>query len=126
MKILSTQFVRHIQSLFFQTSLRRYARLATSVYPELETLHPYEQTAIIGLVYNRGTSFTGDRRKEMLQLVQAIKDDNDQLMATLIRNMKRLWSEEQRGLRIRRDKEAFYISLVDGPIPEEDKLTFEG
>jgi hypothetical protein len=111
--------------LFYYTSIKRYARMAANCYDELETLHPYEQTAIVGLVYNRGVSLKGDRRKEMVQLVHAIKEDDDKLMATLIRNMKRLWGEDQRGLRIRREKEAYYIEMVDTPIPDIDKLQIE-
>lgn len=108
--------------LFYKKTLKKYARAAASIYPELETLHPFEQTAIVGLVYNRGTDLKGSRRVEMLQLVQTIKDDNDARMAGLIRHMKRLWDSKQKGLLLRRELEAWYIEQVDTPIPEEDKL----
>lgn len=111
--------------LFYATSLRRYAKMAADIYPELETLHPYEQTAIVGLVYNRGTALAGDRRREMKALVQAIKDDNDKLMASLIRQMKRLWPSKQTGLLIRREEEAEYIERVDTPIEASDMLQIE-
>ena len=112
--------------LFYQTSLRRYARSAAGIYPQLETLHPYEQTAIVGLVYNRGTALKGDSRKEMALLVQAIIDDNDKTMAGLIRAMKRLWANKGlNGLLTRRELEADWVEMVDTPIEESDKLLIE-
>lgn len=113
------------KNVFFRTSLRRAAIRAASVYPELETLHPYEQTAIVGLVYNRGSSLRGERRKEMADLVQAIKDDDDKVISSLIRQMKRLWGKELRGLQLRRDLEAKYVDFPDTTIPDEDKLLIE-
>ena len=111
---------------FYRASLPRYARMTASIYPELETLHPYEQTAIVGLVYNRGTDLTGDRRTEMLKLKQAIIDDNDTEMASLIRSMERLWvGQGMDGLVKRRELEAKYIAYPDTPIPEDDKLLIE-
>ena len=111
--------------VFYKVSLPKYAKLAASVYDELETLHPWEQTAIVGLVYNRGASIKGERRAEMAQLVAAIKNDNDILMASIIKQMKRLWGEDQKGLRLRRDKEAAFIAAPDNPIPAEDALIIE-
>ncbi len=108
--------------VFYNTSLKQHARKAANTYPELEELHPYEQTAIVGLVYNRGASLVGERRTEMKELVDAIKADDDTLMAALIREMKRLWTNKQGGLILRREEEADYIELEDKPIPEEDKL----
>lgn len=113
-------------SVFFRTSLRRAAIRAASVYPELETLHPYEQTAIVGLVYNRGNSLHGERRKEMQELVQAIKDDDDKVISALIRSMKRLWGKDLRGLIFRRELESKYVDFPDDiQIPDEDKLLIE-
>ena len=112
--------------LFYHTSLWRYARMAAGIYPQLETLHPYEQTAIVGLVYNRGTALKGDRRKEMALLVEAIINDDDKTMAGLIRAMKRLWvGKGLDGLLDRRDLEAWYIEQVDTPIEDGDKLLIE-
>lgn len=118
------------QKIFYRTSIKRYTRMAASVYDELETLHPYEQTAIVGLVYNRGNNTKDkpgdDRRREMYLLIEAIKRDDDKLMASIIRQMKRLWDEtKQGGLIRRRELEAVYIEAVDTPIPEEDKLYIE-
>lgn len=111
--------------IFYCTSLRKYCEQALKIYPGLEHLHPYEVTAIVGLVYNRGASLQGDRRKEMRELMDAIRDDDDKLMASLIRQMKRLWGKEQSGLLARRDKEAAWIEAPDNPIPKEDELLIE-
>lgn len=118
------------EKIFYRTSIKRYARMAASVYDELETLHPYEQTAVVGLVYNRGSNTKdapgSDRRREMNLLIQAIKLDDDKTMAKLFRQMKRLWDErKQGGLIRRRELEAAYIEAVDTPISEEDKLYIE-
>jgi len=114
------------QKIFYFTSLKKYARMAANVYDELETIHPYEQTAVVGLVYNRGASLTGSSRTEMNLLIQAIKLDDDKTMVKLFRQMKRLWDEKkQGGLIRRRELEAVYIEAVDNPIPEEDKLYIE-
>jgi len=111
--------------VFYRVSLPKYAKQAASIYDELETLHPWEQTAIVGLVYNRGASLKGERRAEMFQLISAIKNDNDALMASIIKQMKRLWGEDQKGLRLRRDKEAEFIAAPDHQIPPEDALIIE-
>lgn len=116
--------------IFYRSSLPKYAKEAASVYDELETLHPYEQTVFVGLVYNRGAGLNdkagSDRRKEMKLLVNAIKSDDDKLMASLVRQMKRLWDEKkQGGLIARRELEAHLLELPDDPIPEDDKLYIE-
>lgn len=116
--------------LFYRTSLLKHVKETAAVYPGLEHLHPYDQTAIVGLVYNRGGSLKdkegSDRRKEMRLLVDAVKADDDKLMASIIRQMKRLWDEKKMGgLIARRELEAELIALPDDPIPAEDQLIFE-
>lgn len=111
---------------FYCNSLPRYCRMAVSVYPGLENIHPYEQTAIVGLVYNRGNGLVGDRRTEMLKLKDSIAADNDTEMAVLIKSMERLWQGKgQLGIIKRRELEAEYIAYPDTPIPERDKLLIE-
>lgn len=115
------------KELFYNTSLKKACKEALSIYNGLDKLHPYEQTAIVGLVYNRGTALKDkpgrDRRKEMRMLIGAIQADNDTLMASYIRQMKRLWNpSKMKGLIDRREKEAQYIEMVDTPIPDDDKL----
>ncbi len=108
--------------VFYNTTIYKSAKMALQVYPDLPNIHPVEQSVIVGLVFNRGNSLDGDRRKEMRQLVAAIKKDNDAETAQIIRNMKRLWADVK-GLRVRRDVEADLIAQSDLPIPESDILT---
>jgi GH24 family phage-related lysozyme (muramidase) len=75
----------------------------------------------VGLVYNRGGDLKGDRRKEMRDLIVAIKNDSDKEMADLIRSMMRLWPNTL-GLRRRREAEAALIELADTPLDENDIL----
>src|SRR5688572_33229707 len=51
--------------VFYNTTIREYSKAAIKIYPDLFKLHPAEQSAIVGLVYNRGAGLKGDRRKEM-------------------------------------------------------------
>lgn len=112
--------------LFYGTSLPEYTRMAASIFPELEELHPIEQTVMVGIVYNRGKSLKGDTRREMKELVQAIKDDNDVLMASLIRSMKRLWrGKGLDGLIDRYEMYADKVDDLDTPLPQEDILQIE-
>jgi hypothetical protein len=98
-----------------------YAKRTAGIYPNIVNLHPYEQTCLISLVFNRGASLDGDRRREMKDLVSATNFDDDKEMGRLFRSMKRLWPDT-RGLRIRRDLEADFIEMADNPIPVEDEL----
>lgn len=107
--------------VFYNTTIFEYAKKALKIYPELMRLHPVEQAVITGLVYNRGSSLTGDRRREMRQLIRAIKNDDDTKMADLIRSMIRLWPTTL-GLRRRRMAEAALIKLADTPLDETDIL----
>ena len=107
--------------VFFNTTIHDFSKEALRIYPDLFKLHPVEQAAIVGLVYNRGASLIGDRRKEMRDLIVAIKNDDDKVMADLIRAMTRLWPNTL-GLRKRREAEAALIELADTPVDENDIL----
>jgi hypothetical protein len=109
--------------VFFNTSIYDSCRMALKIYPDLPKLHPVEIAVIVSLVYNRGNDINPnkDRRREMRQLIQAIKEDDDKKMADLILAMCRLWPNVE-GLRRRRRAEAELIMLPDTPIPNSDKL----
>jgi len=107
--------------VFFNTTIHDFSKESLRIYPDLFKLHPVEQSAIVGLVYNRGGDLRGDRRKEMRDLIVAIKNDNDKEMADLIRAMTRLWPNTL-GLRRRREAEAALVELADTPIDENDIL----
>jgi hypothetical protein len=107
--------------VFYNTTIHDSSKDAIRIYPDIFKLHPVEQSAIVGMVYNRGADLRGDRRKEMRDLVRAIKDDDDKEMADLIRAMTRLWPKTL-GLRKRREAEAALIELTDTPVNENDIL----
>lgn len=107
--------------VFYNTTIYKFGKQALSIYPNLPNIHPVEQSVIVGLVFNRGNSLDGDRRKEMRELVAGIQNDNDNQMASIIRNMKRLW-KDVKGLQIRRDVEANLIAQADLPLPDLDLL----
>jgi hypothetical protein len=107
--------------VFYNTTIFEFARKASTIYPDLFKLHSVEQSVITGLVYNRGDSLAGDRRREMRQLITAIKKDDDKAMADLIRSMCRLWPATL-GLQKRRQAEAALIALSDTVVPESDIL----
>lgn len=108
--------------VFFNTTIHDFSKEALRIYPDLFKLHPVEQSAIVGLVYNRGASLIGDRRKEMRDLITAIKNDDDREMADLIRAMTRLWPNTL-GLRRRREAEAALVELADTSVSDSDILT---
>ena len=99
-----------------------FAKKAASIYPDLFKLNPVEQSVIVGLVYNRGASLDGDRRREMRSLVAAIQRNDEKGIADLIRAMIRLWPDTP-GLRRRRIAEAALIDEPNTPVAEADLLT---
>lgn len=107
--------------VFYNTTIFEFAKKAAAIYPDLFNLNPVEQSVITGLVYNRGASLNGDRRREMKQLVAAIKDGDDVVIADLISSMARLWPDTP-GLKRRRFAEAALIKEPDIVVPEGDIL----
>ena len=106
---------------WYEKKLPSSAKETARIYPNIVNLHPYEQTCLVSLVFNRGTKLDGETRKEMKELVAATNLDDDKAMGKLFRDMKRLWPNT-RGLQIRRDLEADFIEMADTPIPASDEL----
>lgn len=105
-------------NVFVKQSLPTYAKHALQIYPGLDELTPDAVGAIVSLVYNRGTSLTGDRRTEMLAMVPLIAAKDYVGIAFQIDKMKRLWNN---GLVARREKES---ALVKGSLRQyaQDEL----
>jgi len=51
------------QSVFYESTLNRYAAATARTYPGVEQMHPNAQAALLSLVYNRGTSLSGPGRQ---------------------------------------------------------------
>jgi hypothetical protein len=94
------------ESVFYASTLPRFARITRDAFPGIEELPPDAQGALLSLVFNRGASCVGERRKEM----RAIRDElaGGQSLAGIadqFEAMQRLWPDV-RGLRERRVREA--------------------
>lgn len=97
-------------SVFLVSTLPRFKTLAEKTFPGLNELNETTQAVIIGLVYNRGASLSGERRTEMAALVPAVAAKNYDEIAFQIDKMKRLWvNTTVSGLVVRRENEAKMI-----------------
>ncbi|WP_254202679.1 MULTISPECIES: pesticin C-terminus-like muramidase [unclassified Acinetobacter] len=85
---------------------KRYAEDTLKIYRDILKYHPHCQGAILSLVYNRYIGLKGDRRKEMKEIQNDLKN-NGKKVPSLLRSMKRLWTTKaNRGLQARREDEA--------------------
>jgi len=94
------------RSVFLARSIPKAIADTLRVYPTAGDLSPDSFGALVSLVFNRGTSLDGDRRREMMQIAKALPT-HPELVPDLIRSMKRLWiGQGVDGLLARRDAEA--------------------
>jgi len=99
------------KTVFSESTLPRYAAATRKAYPGIEKLHPDVQAALLSLVYNRGASMSGSRRKEMAAIRPLVLQQDYAGIAQEIKNMKRLWiGKNLAGLLKRRDDEADLVS----------------
>jgi hypothetical protein len=100
------------EAVFYASTLPRFARLTRDTFPGVEKLPLDAQGALLSLVFNRGTSLGGERRREMRAIRDALSGQRPSLeqIAAQVEAMQRLWPEV-RGLRDRRRSEA---SLIRG------------
>ena len=98
-------------TVFLQRMVPTHAAATRSIYPRLDTLPPARRTALISLVFNRGTDLTDDpgstRRREM-KLIQTLLAAGDvELVANELESMTRIWDPQtERGVILRRRREA--------------------
>jgi len=98
-------------TVFSESTLPRYAASARKAYPGIENMHADAQAALLSLVYNRGTSMSGSRRKEMAAIRALVLQQDYDGIAQQILSMKRLWQGKGlSGLLKRRDDEAELVS----------------
>lgn len=107
--------------VFLEKSLPRFARAALKIYPGLDQLKPDAVGAIISMVYNRGTSLEGERRKEMKAIVPLVANKDYSGIAAQIEASMRLWiASVIPGVATRRVKEAVLVrGAVRKYAPEE-------
>lgn len=96
--------------VFVKSSVPRFYKAALTIYPEMIHLNEDTQGALVSMVFNRGTSLVGDRRKEMKAIVELVKLKDYEGIAEEIEKSKRLWEGAGLdGLVIRREAEADLI-----------------
>ena len=91
--------------VFRDRTLPEFISKTRSIYPQLDSLSPERATALVSLVYNRGASLDGDRRREMRAIQTLLASDDQDAVAAEFDAMERLW-EPTSGLVKRRHDEA--------------------
>jgi len=99
--------------LFETYTWPKFTKLAEKTFPGLMELHPDAYGAIVSLVFNRGTSLSGDKRLEMRNIKVLVPKKDYSKIAYELRSMKRLWKNKNLdGLIERREAEAKLIESV--------------
>lgn len=75
------------------------------IYPQLVELSGDSAAALVSLVFNRGPSLGGERRREMSNIQALLRTGNLKEIPNQLREMTRLWPNSK-GLRRRREEEA--------------------
>lgn len=91
--------------VFTNVTVPRFFVQMLRIYPQANDLPEGARDALLSLVFNRGTSLSGERRSEMVSIQNALKFNRLREVPDLLRAMKRLWPSTL-GLQKRRDAEA--------------------
>jgi hypothetical protein len=109
------------REVFYIHTLPRYAKDTRAIYPGIEKLPADAQGALLSLIYNRGSSLAGDRRREMKAIAAHVAAKNLEAIANEISAMKRLWDKSKLpGLHKRRDDEAALVKNARSAYPPEE------
>jgi hypothetical protein len=102
------------QTVFYRSTAPHFASLTRETYPGIEHLPADAQAMVLSLIYNRGPSLTGTRRRHMAALKPLIVGgvENLEAIADQFELMTGLWPTLP-GLRARRHKEAAMIRASD-------------
>jgi GH24 family phage-related lysozyme (muramidase) len=85
----------------------KFSKLAEKAFPSLDQLCDDAYGALVSLVFNRGSSLTGDSRLEMRNIRDLVPKKNYKGIAKELRKMKRIWQGKGLdGLLERREAEA--------------------
>jgi len=94
-------------SIFESLTWPKFARLAEKTFPKLSDLCDNAYGAIVSLVFNRGTSLSGESRREMREIKDLVTKKDYRSIAIELQKMKRVWKGKGLdGLLARRDAEA--------------------
>lgn len=98
------------RDVFYKKLLPRYAKSTLDIYPGLDQLKPDAVGALVSMVFNRGNSLEGERRKEMKEIVALVPKKDYKGIGDLVEKSKRLWEGKNLpGLIKRRVNEARFI-----------------
>jgi hypothetical protein len=92
--------------VFMNTTLAKFGALVVANFPNAKELPPDSFGALVSLVFNRGVSFSGERRKEMAAIRDLMAQRQFDKVPDQIRAMKRHIAPALPGLLKRRDAEA--------------------
>jgi GH24 family phage-related lysozyme (muramidase) len=99
------------QKIFMTTTWPKFAGLTDKAFPQSDELCDSAYGALVSLVFNRGSSLSGDSRSEMRTIRDLVPSKNYNAIAKQIRLMKRLWEGKNMvGLLRRRDAEADLVA----------------
>ena len=82
--------------IFEQTTWPKFARLTERTFPGVDQLCDNAYGALVSLVFNRGSSLSGDSRIEMRNIKDLVSKKDYTGIAEELRKMKRIW--EGKGL----------------------------
>jgi hypothetical protein len=97
------------ERVFYTRTAPLYAARTRAAFPGVQKLPPDAQAMMLSLVYNRGASVLGPKRREMANLQTLLRGAKPVLehIAREFESMQRLWpGTELAGLRTRRQREA--------------------
>lgn len=101
------------QTVFVKTTLPRFTRLTKKTFKlEKDTLHAHSNSALVSLVFNRGSSMSGYRRRHMVSIRNDLASKRYAIIPKHFRDMKVIWKGKGLdGLLGRRDDEANLFQL---------------
>jgi peptidoglycan hydrolase-like protein with peptidoglycan-binding domain len=91
--------------VYLKRNLPQHLDLTRTIYPQVDRLPPSRRTALVSLVFNRGTKLDGDRRREMRAVRDLLAAGDLDPVADEFESMTRLW-DPRSGLITRRRDEA--------------------
>jgi len=96
------------EAVFNEVTLTRFYQLAQRTFPGFDALHSNARAALVSLVFNRGSSMTGERRREMREIRDCVARKDYPGMAAANRASIRVWrgTGVERGMARRREAEA--------------------
>jgi Putative peptidoglycan binding domain len=97
--------------VFNVVTVPKFYNFTKKAFPGFEELPADVQGGLVSLVFNRGTSMEGNRRREMRAIRDLVPKKDVKGIAEQIREMKRIWEGTSiaRGMNRRRDAEAALI-----------------